>query len=1014
MQKTKLDINNRYLFDKKVMESVKDDGLVYLPTEEKIEKDRRKFREFFDKYPELDYGLAGIREINDILAKSVYPSKRAEWHSITANLSQKIRRNGFKSLYKDVLSESIGVLDYDRFALSLLDYMLTGEKNPLFDSLKSVTEFKKDTIRYLDSLGKENLLLFSFYINYKRENISAVIDYNELKAGRTLKGKGLGYSNNSIEYASEMLYPYDSISFHDYYMAGVQLEDALRTGLVGIDDPDKSYVMSSSIFESYLKDKEFTTYVDEEKLAAIVLMRMSEVMRHTNAIESEKDLKQLSLDTFEFIGTLEKSQNKDKTIQMLSSNMDKNEETELIECTIGEALQEFKEAFTDYIYRASCRDRNIPFFVLRDPLLSLDDESAIMLAYEAADPEMFLFLAFDKKGIHPAVLKAVFDHNDDLDVNVIMPKLLLTKKRDVRDLIKFGLITTDNIANMYMRGIIHENDIARLMKDVDIEDKGKLEPNPSKLAMLYKCLYGDNIVKMFKNKEKYTDDDIISLLDQNPTLARTVKNREQRTLLKKELKLQSFLAREYDMFNNEEYVQEFLDSLGEELQLSSHVIVDLYKKGVITKEFGMSIDNDLSRFIKAKETGKYNKSVASSEILEKEDRVRNLYSHGRINPGDIIRLYSLGMISRKMYDELANDTFKGQVSKKVLSDMIEAIKAQGAKKEAYDAIERYVTEARRWQADPDFFKEYDSKILVSKRIDKQKLITLGQKGLLSKEALEQILNRGDVSVITKLLEGENHLSLDTARYLFQDIVVEGEKTSHAKRDLLEKVFKSGHFSNDEMFSILLATYRGVDEANEKQLDMNNENLQYFFNNGYISIEFDDGKVDRQYKEKERVQVREGEDYTGAGYDPDSQRRFPLFERFDSLFTLDEQTVFNKKGPALVFNCKTLNKTIVETLGTIKDDVLVQDLTNHGTFIMDTEVYESQKEEFITEVNGKEIIQYNRLLDWFNQYKYDEGFDYFKHTKNWAANVRKALGVNNAPKKSGSKITARQMQEIIDR
>ena len=50
MQKTKLDITNRHLYDTKIMEEAKDDGFAYLPDEEKIERDKIKFKEFFEKY----------------------------------------------------------------------------------------------------------------------------------------------------------------------------------------------------------------------------------------------------------------------------------------------------------------------------------------------------------------------------------------------------------------------------------------------------------------------------------------------------------------------------------------------------------------------------------------------------------------------------------------------------------------------------------------------------------------------------------------------------------------------------------------------------------------------------------------------------------------------------------------------------------------------------------------------------------------------------------------------------
>ena len=1016
MEQIKIDKDKRYKYDEMVAITAKDDGLVMNPGKEDIEKDRKMFKEFYERFPEFDAAIVKVDDINTILVQSVYPGKNHEWLKLGRQLKARSEREPIGSLYNDVLKDAVGILDFDRMILSILNFTLTGESNPIFDRLLTTKRIKEFAINYLDGLKKDNFVIFSSFIKPDSTIDHKVINYNNLKNNYLNREKKLSLSNRAMEYASEMLYTYDGIAFCDYYLAGLDIENNMRVALHDVkDDTDegleKGYEIGAKVFMEYFNSKEFAPYMDVEKIAALTLVRTAEALDYCKLIENEQEYKELEIITSEFINICKTTKNQDKKIRYLCLPQDESKEAEINICTIDEALRIYGEKYSDMLVRLSAENKNIPYYMLRNPLKDLDTEGVIALSKLVDNPEDFIFLAYTKKDLPDEVLKALFVNNKRFDIDKILPKLALTKSRDVSKLIDGELINLKDIETLYYRNIIGTKDVARLTK-------GKLNSDPRKLALLYKALYADNIIKIFKNKEKYSDEDIIALLDQNPTLARGVKDKERRAIMKKQLRLHADLAKINNCFDNEEFKNEFLEALGDELQISSKVIIDMYKKGVITKEVGESLDKDFAKYVHAKETKKYDRSKEKQDILAREDRVMNLYEHGRLKPADIIKLYALGMISRKIYDKLADDTFKGQVSKKVLCDMIEGIKQAGAKEEAFDAIEKYVNEARRWSADNNFFKEYDEKILVSKKIDKQKLITLGKKGLLSREALAKILDRGDISVIVKLLEGENHLSLDTARYLFQDVAIEGEKITHKKRDLLEKVFRSGHFTNDEMFSILLATYRGSDEKDELQVGLNNDNLQYFFDNGFIKIDFDDGKVDKKYKDKEKQAVHEGEDYTGCAYDKDNQRRYPLFERFDSLFTIDPYTVFNKKGPALVFNLKTLNKTIIETLGTIKDDVLVQDLTNHGTFIVDSDVYEENKKEFTTESesNHKEIIQYNRLLEWFNEYKYDTGFGYFKHTKNWAANVRKALGIkeDKNKKNNNTTITTAQMKEIMDR
>ena len=240
------------------------------------------------------------------------------------------------------------------------------------------------------------------------------------------------------------------------------------------------------------------------------------------------------------------------------------------------------------------------------------------------------------------------------------------------------------------------------------------------------------------------------------------------------------------------------------------------------------------------------------------------------------------------------------------------------------------------------------------------------------------------------MKGENTIDLDTMKELFLDLP--NTENNHAKRDLLEQVLKQGGFSNDEIFSILLSTYRGMDEISEEQKELNNENFQYLLNKGILSVEMDEESIKKNGTGRKN-NIGDGNG-TSSTSDIDSQTRFPLFDRFDCLFALDKMTIVNKKGPALVFNLKTSRKTIIETLGTIKDEVLQNDLTNHRTFIMDTETFERYKDVFTSCLNGLEVIQYKKLIAWFDESKELLHMEECKHTKNWKENVKRKVGISD--------------------
>ncbi|MBP3255563.1 MAG: hypothetical protein J6M60_03640 [Clostridia bacterium] len=969
----------------------KDDGLVDFPSKEDIERNKVKFRDFFSKYKFLDEFLVNSELGNVIVKTSIYPSRINEYikrvNSISFSLNKKMKQH---SIFEYFVKDNFDIMDYDRFALGILDIAILEETGKYSDLLRT-KEIIKDISSYFKSQGKENYINFSIDTLNSSEDKAClkIYNYKRLIGLPFDKGMPINLDNDEINKIVSLCYPTDMAAIMKYFECGVHIYDLMVDNLDKMDNFQMQVI--NELMTSTLTNKSMFPYIDNSRFYKLALYRLLNFMENNNYFVDKNYSEE---DNFKsFIGIIDKLYNEvekmkdvDKEeLPIISYNGSK--EASVYFCTANDLIIKYNKVLPNFLSTLMGQDENYVYYLLRSDDLTITEECFISLIDKVKNKEDLIYIGYAKLGVlSKERLLDLIALLDIKEIGELTNKLVINNDPNLQYFIDNKLITGLDYRILYDNGTISVKDIRKILEKTDESFKNKgLNFSGVKLAELYKTIYGADIVKILINKEKISEEELKRVIRENPALAITVKNKKELSSLIKEFRFQKDMFKE---FATDDDLSQFVEVLGEDLGLSSYIALDLFNKGIITEEQAKSMDGIyFKKFIESKKEGKYLKTLSSKDVISNKNKLLNLISHKRISPSDIIIYYSKGIIPEDLYRELDKSDFKGKVDSKYLTSLAEKLKISGRYTD-YGEIERYIAECNKYADTDDFFKGYDEKIINSKKIDNLQLVELGRRGLLSKTALSKILERGDIGVIVKLIKGENTIDLDTTRTLFLDLC-ESENT-HTKRDLLEAVLRQGKFSNDEIFSILLSTYRGMDDESEKQKELNNENLQYFFNKGLIEIDVNEESIKKKVNRSER---KNNSIEKGFSSDIDSQRRFPLFERFDCLFTLDKNSIFNKKGPALVFEMKRYGKTVIETLGTIKDEVLQNDLTNHRTFIMDTDLYEKYKNEFTSTLNGEEIIQFKRLIEWFDDNKDVLNMSECKHTKNWKENIKKKIGVN---------------------
>ncbi|MBP3255562.1 MAG: hypothetical protein J6M60_03635 [Clostridia bacterium] len=983
-------------YSKYLKEISADDGFESSANEESIKKNEELFSYFFKKYPFLDSFLAKPQIGPDFLSAIIYPDSYDEFSNrIKSEYFNKANKN---TIYETVIKRDYDLMDFDRFALNVLNIINTpfaGKELKEYNTNELVNEI----ITYLKNKGKENYINFSIQQSEKCELKEIhVYNFNELIGKKSNKEKSFDIKSYDLDYVLSYLYPiFDMPAIAKYSVCGEKIKQIILLNtkkLLYAENIQKDEVEENieKLFIEMLKNKEIQPYIDKYRLYKIALYRFTQAIKYGEIVlDDEKSINKFLTIMPKVQKEIEKIKDSDKEELPI---VDKTDEAyNIIFATAKDILEDYNETYTNFLNKCISEDENFAYYILKNSNPQLINVDFEYMMKKVKSKGNFLYLGYAKKGIiSKEKMLELLDGLDFEQQNLIANKLIMNNDKNLNFFIENEFITGIDLRKLYEEGTISTKRIKEVFAITDKpEIKEGLDFSSTKLVELYKKLYGKDILSILKQEkvrrnEPYSEEDIQKIIEENNLLNLENKSVDEIKKLKEEFRFQKDMFKE---FATEDDIFEFLVALGNDLEKNPYITLDLLNKRIITEEQAeiMSNGDFINRFIKNKNDRRYINTLTSKEVVAHKNKLLNLISHKRISPDEIIKLYAKGIIPEDLYRELDKSGFKGKVDSKYLADFAEKLKISG-KYTDYGELERYITECKKYAETDDFFKLYDDKIINSKKIDNKQLIELGKRGLLSKTALVEILKRGDAVVIANLIKGENAIDVETARELFLDLC--NSDNTHEKRDLFEKVIKVGKLSSEEVLAILMETYSIIETVSDKQKQLNNENLQYFFDKVMVEI------IERE--------VRGNQTGIGNGNKKDSnvvssiieentQRRFPLTERYGCILSLDKNSTVNVKGPALVFNVKKYDKTVIETLGTMKDEVLQNDLTNHRTYIMDKNTYEQYKCEFTVLEDEKEIIQFGKLYKWYKENKDLLHLNECIHKEHWEENIRKKITKN---------------------
>ena len=969
-------------------------GFKSAPSKEDIIFNDYGFETIKNDFPFINLIMVQTKIGRDIIRRSTYPEYLEEYLKYIKNVFNKFDNFDYEdfrnfNLYDFVVKGHAHLFDYKRFMLASYE-QFKYNREAFYEGLKNINgarnfvnkeldEFSKRTTNFFDEKRNQEHIIFVPDVDSNGSPIIKVIDYDELR-GRKQITNNLKIKKEQYESILRIINPQDVRVFTRYEDLGDVLNNIILFDLSNVEDPIKQNEIICREEQRLLSYPQMAPYIDWDKFYSIAYIRLTNFALyaiHDNTFDKFDENE--SIDVFDVLETI-------NDVYKIISKFDKDKVISYFDkasqgvtqknTTIDEIIKSHDEVIALILNEFIGVEPDNAYMLLDKNYFNLHYMKDNILNSSIKDLGKYFEKAFFRyKKISPEEFTDVIFSipDEDIDRDKIFDKVLTHKNEHMKYFFENGFISTKDIKRLFENGALNINDVLSIKNKIDGLDTSDIELNASAFANSFKIINQELILKIFKHKEGYSDEEIQNLIASDSALNET--NPDYIKRIRADYNFQMALWKKLDACNNEKYVQEFLDALGEEIQLSPRVIIELYKRGIISGEIAKEFDSDFAKFYSCYRIKCFEKSTLR---FNSYDIVVNLIKHNKLKEEDILYYYSIGEISEDIYTKLKDSKFKLSASITRISSLLEKVKNNMSPK-SIEELNKYYKECKNIGVDESFFNEFDNLIMSNKKIDNKKLLKLAENQILSKYVLENELSKGNYQLIASLLKGENKINIETARYLFCDIYKDNV-ICHDKRDVLEKIFKTTDFSNDEKFSILLATYRGSDLSAE-QSELNNDNLQYFFNKGYISLNYFEEKVSRGSKGIKRNES----EFTGSS---DKQRRFPLFERFDKLFSLDVDTVANKKGPAIVFY--TPRKTIIETLGTLKDNVLQNDLTNHRTFIIDTNEYELNKHIFTTITQEGEIIQYNKLISWFDDNKEFFNMRAFSHTKYWARNIQEYI------------------------
>ncbi len=849
------------------------------------------------------------------------------------------------------------------------------------------------------------------------------INWDERIEGKPItKVPDLGLTSQEMKDVERLLNLEDTRLIPDSWECGKHVETYLALAIERADTKGNQILTEDAytIVKGILRKPEYQRVISPEKYHFLALYRALEFIESYTEAPEEKFLEipdkiEILVLTEKLKDLVEKDYKGDRkidepfTVFMEDSRFDSKYQydSEILMDNgaagtidkISEAdIISFYEGITDeYLDRIVKYYPTAPIELYQKKVISLFKFTEYLRESNEKNYILLLNKAYDKKLIDESTVETILKTSGNRDeetlrklgvaeIKFIMPRVQSSVYKNnvvLDEMLLSGIVNQDLLIAQYFNGMLKIEDLNSFARYVgnseaikDQVDCSKIKFNPETLAKMYMQLNLKGIINSLANKEHFDKETISEILKDHPELIRNC-TPEQMKEFQKTYILQKSLLNSL----NEKEQRQFMDALGL-IGEAKGIAFDLYKKGLVSKHVAEQYGG--SEFIKQYQKTQLVDGLRFNDLLSIKNLI-SAYNHGRISLSKILRKYAEGEMSPEIYYAFKeNRDMADAFDKDYLFGLYDKCMKTG-KAADMEILERYYKEAKLIVRDEKILEEINKKqleLISSKKNNKFNIVTMARNGVIDKGNIAMM----DVEIIAQLIMSGNTLNRDTAKELFRD--TDG---TTAKRDRLEELFRRGLLTQDEMFTILTNVYVGNQDCSPEQKEIDANNMDYFLDQNYFEAEYNE-MVERSEPTRHNKK--------GVGTVKNEQQRFPIKERIEFLYSLDEKESINyKAGPALIIQLPGKNKVIIETLGTPgKDSVgTMSDLTNHCTYIVSRNTFESIKPDIfeekvaMTKTRRKEIesvLMYSKLIEMYNNYGKAIGMRRFRHNKYWESSLLK--------------------------
>ena len=133
-----------------------------------------------------------------------------------------------------------------------------------------------------------------------------------------------------------------------------------------------------------------------------------------------------------------------------------------------------------------------------------------------------------------------------------------------------------------------------------------------------------------------------------------------------------------------------------------------------------------------------------------------------------------------------------------------------------------------------------------------------------------------------------------------------------------------------------------------------------------------------------------------------QLKYPFLDRIDAYHQIDGNVAVTRTVNAWIYLSHKFNKVAIETIGTKKNGVIQNDITNHATYIMDLKTFEEMKSIFIENEGERNVLNFGDVISYFRTNKEKHELSRICHTKHWKERLKEQIaGKENLKKDNKS-------------